>query len=88
MSWDYEIEAEALRQLRKLGPSAAAEIIAYLDKRVKGAVDPAAFGKALKGELHDFWRYRVRNYRLLCRLENGRLVVVVVTVGHRKDVYD
>ncbi len=88
MSWDYEIEEEALRQLRKLGPSAAAEIFAYLDKRVKGAADPSAFGKALKGELHGFWRYRVRDYRLLCRLENGRLVVVVVTVGHRKDVYD
>jgi len=88
VSWDYEIEAEAIRQLRKLGPSASAEIISYLDKRVKGSADPAAFGKALKGELHGFWRYRVRDYRLLCRLENGRLVVVLVTVARRKDVYD
>jgi len=88
VSWGYEIAPSAARQLRDLGPAAAKEIKQFLEKRVKGSVDPAAFGKALKGELHGFWRYRVRDYRLLCRLENGRLVVVVITVGHRKDVYD
>ncbi len=88
MSWGYEIAPAAARQLRDLGPGAAKEIKQFLEKRVKGAADPAVFGKALSGELHGFWRYRVRDYRLLCRLENGRLVVVVVTVGHRKDVYD
>lgn len=86
MSWGYEIAPGAARQLRDLGPAAAKEIKQFLEKRVKGASDPSAFGRALKGELHGFWRYRVRDFRLLCRLENGRLVVV--TVGHRKDVYD
>ena len=88
MSWDYEIEAGALRELRDRGPSVAKEIFAFLDKRVKGATDPTVFGKPLRGDLHGYWRYRVRDYRLLCRLANGRLVVVVVKVGHRSDVYD
>lgn len=87
MSWAYEITPEAAAHLRDLGPSAAAEIRKYLDTRIKGAADPAQFGKPLRGELKGFWRYRVRDYRLLCRLEKKVLIVVVVAVGHRSTVY-
>jgi len=87
MSWDYSFEADARRQLHALGPSVAAEIVAYLDKRVRGATDPRAFGKPLRGPLKGFWRYRVRDWRVLCRLEDRVLIVVVVTVGHRARVY-
>lgn len=88
MSWAYEIAPEAARQLRDLGPSAAAEIKKFLDGRIKGAADPEQFGKPLRGELKGFWRYRVRDYRILCRLEKSVLIVVVVAVGHRSSVYE
>jgi len=42
----------------------------------------------LRGEPKGFWRYRVRDYRVLCRLEKQVLIVVVVAVGHRSDIYD
>lgn len=88
MRWDFEISPTALKNLADIGPSSAEEIISFLEKRVRGTKDPSAFGKPLRGEFKGYWRYRVRAYRLLCRLENHRVVVVVVTVGHRSTVYD
>ena len=88
MSWGYELTPEAVRQLRVLGPSAAAEIKGFLETKIKGTADPRLFGKPLRGELHGFWRYRVRDYRILCRIKDDILLVLVVSVGHRKNVYD
>ena len=88
MSWDYRIEESAKRDLVKLGPSAAAEIRDFLHKRIRGATDPQRFGKPLRGSKHGLWRYRVRNWRILCRLEKSILIVVVVAVGHRSGVYE
>lgn len=88
MRWEYEIGPEAARQLRDLGPSGAKEIKRFLETRVKGTTDPTTFGQPLRGDLKGYWRYRVRYYRLLCRLENHRVVVVVVAVGHRSTVHE
>ena len=87
MSWVYRVEESALRELRSLGPSVAAEIFAYSDTRISGLIDPRQFGKPLRGPLKGFWRYRVRDYRILCRLEEGILTVVVISVGHRSSIY-
>ena len=88
MSWAYEISPEAVGHLRDLGPSAAAEIKAYLETRIKGSANPEQFGKPLRGSKHGLWRYRVRDYRLLCRWEKKVLIVIVVAVGHRSAVYE
>jgi mRNA interferase RelE/StbE len=88
VSWDYRISTEALRHLRDLGPSARTEIFGWLDTRIRGTADPAAFGKPLRGKLKGYWRYRVRAWRLLCRLEHDILIVIVVAVGHRSNVYE
>ncbi|MCF7689707.1 MAG: type II toxin-antitoxin system RelE/ParE family toxin [Cephaloticoccus sp.] len=72
----------------KIGPSGAAKIKAWMDKRIKGASDPRAFGKALRGPLKGLWRYRVEDYRLICRLEEARVIVTVIAVGHRSNVYE
>ena len=88
MRWDFEISPAALKHLADNGPSAANEIISFLEKRVRGAADPTSFGKALRGDLKVFWRYRVRDYRILCRIEHHRVIVVVIAVGHRSTVYE
>lgn len=88
MSWDYRIEEDAKRQLKSLGPSAAKEILDYLDTRIKGAKDARAAGKPLRSTLKGLWRYRVRDWRILCRLEDGVCIVVVIKVDHRSTVYD
>lgn len=88
MNWDYRISAQALKQLRKLGHEPSRSILAFLDTRVSGCDDPRQFGKCLKGDLGEFWRYRVGDYRLLCRIEDEKLVVLVVRLGHRRDIDD
>jgi mRNA interferase RelE/StbE len=88
MSWEYKISHKALKQLRKLGTEPARRIFAFLDSRISGTKDPRQIGKRLKGELAEFWRYRVDDYRLVCRIEDEQLVVLVVRLGHRRDIYD
>lgn len=87
MSWDYSFTEKALKQLRKLGAEPSRRIVSFLKERVAGDEDPRRFGKELKGELGEFWRYRVDDYRILCRIEGDRMLVLVVKVGHRREVY-
>jgi len=87
VNWGYKVSDKALKQLRKLGPEPSRRIFAYLDSRVAGDEDPRRFGKALKGELAEFWRYRVDDYRVVCQIRDGELVVLVVRIGHRRNVY-
>lgn len=88
MNWGYRFSAEAAGQLRNLGPAAAVLIKDFLEKRIKGTTNPEQFGHPLRGSRHGLWRYRVRNFRILCRLEKKILIVVVVSVGHRSTIYD
>lgn len=88
MNWDYKISAQALKQLRKLGHEPSRRILAFLDARVTGCDDPRQFGKCLKGDLGEFWRYCLDDYRILCRIEDEKLEVLVVRLGHRRDIYD
>ena len=87
MSWVYRFDARALKELRKLGKQTQSEIINYLDERVAGNGDPRRFGKGLRADLAGLWRYRVGDYRILCQIRDGELLILVVAVGHRRDIY-
>jgi len=88
VSWVYRFDERALKELKKLGRQAQRDIIAYLDERVAGDGDPRRFGKGLKADLAGLWRYRVGDYRILCQIKDRELLVLVVAVGHRRDVYE
>ena len=88
MRWVYSVDVRALHELQKLDRQAQKDIIAYLDKRIATKKDPRRFGKPLKADLAGLWRYRVRDYRILCQIKDERLLVLVVSVGHRKNIYD
>jgi len=86
--WRVEFLAEAARELRKLGPPAETLILRYLRQRIAMAEDPRRFGRPLTGDLKGFWRYRVGDHRIVASIEDDRFIVLVVTVGHRREVYD
>jgi mRNA interferase RelE/StbE len=86
--WAYSFDERALRELQKLDRQAQKEIIAYLEKRIATKEDPRRFGKPLRAQHVGLWRYRVGDYRILCQIKNDVLLVLVVSVGHRKNVYD
>ena len=87
MSWVYRFDQRALKELKQLGQQAQREIVAYLDERVASDADPRRFGKGLKADLAGLWRYRVGDFRILCQIVDGEMLVLVVAVGHRRDIY-
>jgi mRNA interferase RelE/StbE len=76
-----------LKELRKLGKNAQRDIIVYLDERIAGECDPRRFGKGLKADLAGLWRYRVGDYPVLCQIREAELLVLVVAIGHSRNVY-
>lgn len=88
MTWTVEFDDAAAKELRKLDRQAQSDILRYLRERIATDEDPRRFGKPLSGELTGLWRYRVRNYRIICNIEDDKLIVLVVRVSHRKDVYE
>lgn len=88
MAWTVEINDNALKQLEKLGKTEARRIRDYLRDRIAPQTDPRQLGKALIGsKLGALWRYRVGDYRIICDLQDDKLVVLVVEIGHRREVY-
>ena len=77
----------ARKQLLKLDKAVRRRIVDY-KAEVSELADPRSRGKALVGNLVGFWRYRVGDYRVLCRIKDKELVVSVVEIGHRSNVYD
>lgn len=88
MAWTIEYSDRALKTLKKMDKQTARRIVEYLSERVATAEDPRVFGKALKGELGEFWRYRVGDYRILCVIEDDQVKILAATIGHRKHIYD
>ncbi len=88
MAWTIKPARRFERELAKLDKSVQRKILAYLETRVTPSEDPRTFGKALGYDLAGFWRYRIGDYRILCKIEDEHLVIVAVSVGHRSDVYD
>lgn len=66
----------------------AKRILDFLDQRVAVLDDPRTSGKPLKGDLGVFWRYRVGDYRVLCEIQDDKLVILAALIGHRKEVYE
>jgi len=87
MAWRVELSSNASKQLNKLDKPIANRILRFLRERVEKLDDPRAIGGKLQGTLSEFWKYRVGDYRLICSLENERLVVLVLRIGHRREVY-
>lgn len=87
MAWTIEFAESAAKQLRKLDSGIARPITSYLRERVASALDPRFLGAALKGdELGQFWRYRVSDYRIVVEIHVHAIRILVVRLGHRRDV--
>ena len=87
MAWTIEFEREAERELTRLGTVAAERILTTLQTRIAARDDPHELGTALVGRWSGLWRYRIGDYRVVARIEGERLVILVVRVAHRREVY-
>lgn len=87
MAWTIDYADTAKGQLRKLDKQTARRIIDYMDERITGLDNPRSTGKALTGPLGGLWRYRVGDCRVICDIQDSVLLVLVVQVGNRREVY-
>lgn len=87
MTWRIEVTPSAARQLRKLDRQAARRIGDYLRGLAATCEDPRQRGKGLTANLSGLWRYRVGDYRVICQIEEARLMVLVVQIAHRSEAY-
>ena len=87
MAWSVEFQFTARNQLSKLDRPVQVRILDYFRHRVLASDNPRRLGKALKGNRGELWRYRIGDYRAICRIEDERLIVLVLEVGHRKHIY-
>ena len=88
MAWKVEWDERAVRDAGKLEPQVRKRILEYLRERIATDEDPRRFGKPLLADKSGLWRYRVGDYRIVCRIEAEKVVVLVLAVGHRRTVYD
>jgi mRNA interferase RelE/StbE len=86
LGWSLLMTRAAEKGLADLGTVDQQRVRKFL-RTLEGADDPRRRGKALSGGKSEFWRYRVGDVRILCRLEFKTVVIVVVTVAHRREVY-
>ncbi|TNM65992.1 type II toxin-antitoxin system RelE family toxin [Aliirhizobium smilacinae] len=88
MAWTIEYSTSAQKQAKRLDPVIRKRIRQFLDERLAIHENPRELGTALKGHaLGGFWRYKVGDYRIICDIQDQKLVVLVVEVGHRREVY-
>lgn len=85
--WKIEFDEKAKVQLLNLDRQTQKRIINFLEKRILARTNPRLVGSALRGKLSTFWKYRVGDYRLLCKLEDSTLLLLVIAVGHRREIY-
>ncbi|TVQ46350.1 MAG: type II toxin-antitoxin system RelE/ParE family toxin [Gloeocapsa sp. DLM2.Bin57] len=87
MTWQIKFDPRAQKELKKLDKKIQKRIIFYLKERIVCEDNPRCLGSALKGDKTGLWRYRVGDYRIICKIKDDELLVLVIKVGHRGSTY-
>ena len=88
MVWIIKYTESSSKQLKKLDQQIALRVLDYMDERVEVLDDPRTLGKNLNGPMMgEYWRYRVGDIRVICDIEDGQMLVLVIAIGNRREVY-
>jgi mRNA interferase RelE/StbE len=87
LAWTANFDPRALKELEKLDRMAQRRIVNFLQERVLRRADPRDLGKAMTGDQAGLWRYRIGDYRLVCRIDDEAELMLVLRVAHRKEAY-
>lgn len=88
MVWQIEFTPDADKLLGKLDPQARKKISRYLREKIAPLENPRSRGEGMSANYAGYWRYRVEDYRIICEIKDEKLVVLVVKLGHRRDIYE
>lgn len=87
MKYKIIFDKNADKQLKKIDTTQQRIIVNWIAKNLENTHDPRIFGKSLKGNLMDYWRYRVGDYRIIAEINNDEVRILIIEIGHRKDIY-
>lgn len=87
MTFHVELTESARKELKKLDYYTQKIILLWLNKNLEGCSDPRVHGKALSQNRAGQWRYRVGDYRIIAQIEDNKLIILVIAIGHRREVY-
>ena len=87
MAWQINFNKAVEKKLKKLDTVVSKQLIDFLKETIALSSNPREHGKSLKGSLREYWRYRVGDYRIICKIDDAVITVFVVDIGHRKDIY-
>lgn len=88
MAWTIRIGDSATKELRKIDKTNTRRILDFLEERVAKLEDPRSIGGALKGaQLGNLWKYRVGDYRIICDIQDSVLLILVLRIGSRGEIY-
>lgn len=73
---------------KKLDASIQKQIKRWIDNHLINTNNPKAYGKPLVGDRKGYWRYRIGDYRLIVEIDNNELIIVMISIGHRKNIYN
>ncbi len=88
MKWQVTFSRDALKQLKRLDKHTASLILGWIRKNLEGCENPRLHGKALTANRTGQWRYRVGDYRIIAELQDKQIVILILNVGHRRDIYN
>ena len=84
-SVDYTLQA--VKELKKIDHNTRRLILAWIEKNLEGCIEPRQFGKGLSANRSGQWRYRIGDYRLIAEIEDEKITILILTVGHRSEIY-
>lgn len=87
MKYQVEFSKQAIRQLKKLDKGTAALIMGWIKKNLVDTEDPRLHGKGLTGNRSGEWRYRIGDYRIIAEIQDYRIIILILSIGHRSEIY-
>ena len=88
MKYHIEFAKPVLKSLSKLDKYTAKMLINWISDKLDGCENPRIYGKALSANLAGLWRYRVGDYRIIAKIEDDKLVILIIAIGHRSEIYN
>lgn len=88
MAYQVKLSNIALKNLKKIDKKQASLILGYIRKNLEGCENPRALGKPLVGNQKGIWRYRVGSYRILAEIKDSEIIIEIIEIGHRRNIYN
>lgn len=85
--YKVEFSKNAIKSLKKFDKATNQILISWIENNLNGIENPRSIGKPLQGEHSDKWRYRKGDYRIIANIKNDKIIILIVDIGHRKEIY-